>query len=247
MADGSKKAIKDINIGDAVIATDPTTGATNAKPVTALHSNNDHDMTDVAIDGHDGSHSTLHTTQHHPFWDRTEGRWVLAADLVVGHELRTLGGQTATVAAVRNFDGAGNMRDLTVVDIHTYYVLAGTTPVLVHNCGTADPADLKPTHEIWGDSSTKKVASMRNQMRQGAFDWDESGPIFVAKDGEDMYVLDGHHRLAAAKMAGLQEVPIQDVTDQVVNGGFRGYPDMDDVIRSAQSFVGNRFNPYKLR
>ena len=27
------------------------------------------------------------------------------------------------------------MYDLTVDDIHTYYVMAGTTPVLVHNCG----------------------------------------------------------------------------------------------------------------
>jgi len=29
------------------------------------------------------------------------------------------------------------MRNLTVADLHTYYVIAGTTPVLVHNCGDA--------------------------------------------------------------------------------------------------------------
>jgi hypothetical protein len=29
------------------------------------------------------------------------------------------------------------MRDLTVATDHTYYVIAGTTPVLVHNCGDA--------------------------------------------------------------------------------------------------------------
>ncbi len=51
-----------------------------------------------------------------------------------------------------------------------------------------------------------------------------------------MYVLDGHHRLAAAKFAGLDEVPIQDVTDQLNNGGFRGYADTDDVLRSADSY-----------
>ncbi|MCM4085215.1 hypothetical protein LXN57_47610, partial [Actinoplanes sp. TRM88002] len=32
-----------------------------------------------------------------------------------------------------NFTGAKVMRDLTVDTTHTYYVLAGTTPVLVHN------------------------------------------------------------------------------------------------------------------
>jgi hypothetical protein len=88
---------------------------------------------------------------------------------------------------------------------------------------------------------------MRNQMRNGTFDWDESGPISVAKNGDDMYVLDGHHRLAAAKLAGLEEVPIQDVTDQLVSEGFRGYSDMDDVLRSAHTFMGNRLNPHKLR
>ena len=31
------------------------------------------------------------------------------------------------------------MRDLTVDNTHTYYVLAGGTPVLVHNCDGADP------------------------------------------------------------------------------------------------------------
>jgi hypothetical protein len=42
----------------------------------------------------------------------------------------------ATVVAVRNFadDNGRDMRDLTVADVHTYYVVAGTTPVLVHNC-----------------------------------------------------------------------------------------------------------------
>jgi hypothetical protein len=33
------------------------------------------------------------------------------------------------------------MRDLTVDDIHTYYVIAGTKPVLVHNCGE-EPAEV---------------------------------------------------------------------------------------------------------
>ena len=38
-------------------------------------------------------------------------------------------------AAVSSHTGDADMRDLTVADVHTYYVMAGTTPVLVHNCG----------------------------------------------------------------------------------------------------------------
>jgi hypothetical protein len=38
------------------------------------------------------------------------------------------------VTAVKVWTGLKWMRDLTVDDIHTYYVVAGNTPVLVHNC-----------------------------------------------------------------------------------------------------------------
>ena len=88
---------------------------------------------------------------------------------------------------------------------------------------------------------------MRNQMRDGTFDWEASGPISVVKNGDNVYEVDGHHRLDAARRAGLSEVPIQDVTQQLNNGGYLGYRNMDDVVNGANSFVGNRLNPYKLR
>ncbi|WP_328414289.1 HINT domain-containing protein [Micromonospora sp. NBC_00389] len=97
-------------------------------------------------DGTDDSTVTvLYTTQHHPFWDQTNQQWVDAANLTVGHQLRTTDGDTVTVTAVRNHTGAQNMRDLTVADIHTYYVIAGNTPVLVHNC---DPVANKHPDEL---------------------------------------------------------------------------------------------------
>ncbi|GHG78231.1 hypothetical protein GCM10018779_57910 [Streptomyces griseocarneus] len=43
----------------------------------------------------------------------------------------------ARVASERSNGTARNYRDLTVDGLHTYYVLAGAAPVLVHNCGTA--------------------------------------------------------------------------------------------------------------
>ena len=48
-------------------------------------------------------------------------------------------GPSVTVAAVTTVTGTKLMRDLTITDIHTYYVIAGTTPVLVHNCGNGGP------------------------------------------------------------------------------------------------------------
>ncbi|GIL26351.1 ParB-like protein [Actinocatenispora comari] len=65
-------------------------------------------------------------------------------------------------------------------------------------------------------------------MRAGTFDWEQS-PISVVTDGDGtQYVVDGHHRLAAARMAGVDEVRIIDVTDQLNDGGFLGYSDMAD-------------------
>jgi hypothetical protein len=80
--------------------------------------------------------AVLATTQHHPFWDQTTKTWTDATDLQPGvSTLISPDGAVQTVAAVDNFTGAQNMYNLTVADTHTYYVLAGNTPVLVHNCG----------------------------------------------------------------------------------------------------------------
>nr|BFE65696.1 hypothetical protein GCM10020063_102220 [Dactylosporangium thailandense] len=77
--------------------------------------------------------TVLHTTQHHPFWNRTTNTWVNAAELKPGDELKTDDGATVEVTDVKNFTGAKDMRDLTMADVHTYYVLTAGQPVLVHN------------------------------------------------------------------------------------------------------------------
>jgi hypothetical protein len=145
------------------LATDPVRGATGAKPVTALHLNRDTDLTDVHVvvvgggarapngpaqrpgAGAVAATAVVQTTAHHPFWDAAAGRWTDAARLSPG-ESTLLGpdGTTYRVTAVRQHVGARWMHDLTVADTHTYYVLAGKTPVLVHNCETTDLHRVSP-------------------------------------------------------------------------------------------------------
>jgi hypothetical protein len=108
------------------------------------------------------------------------------------------------------------------------------------------PRDLNPTHGISGDSSTKGVRGLRNSMKDGSFDWNKS-PISIVRNEGQSYVVDGHHRLAAAKLAGLDQVAVRDVTGELLNGGFKGYSDMADVLDGVASFMGNRLNPHKLR
>ena len=77
---------------------------------------------------------TLTTTFHHPFYDITQAAFVDAQNLKPGDVLQTPTG-TAEVTTVHLFHANTVTYDLTIGDLHTYYVVAGSTPVLVHNCG----------------------------------------------------------------------------------------------------------------
>jgi RHS repeat-associated protein len=135
MADGTTKPIKEVKKGDTVRTTDPLTGEDEMRVVTATHINRDHNLADLIITDAHGHRTTIHTTESHPFWDDTRQSWVTAAHLHDGDRLRTSGGATHRVVAVVPMLGSQNMYNLTVADDHTYYVLAGNTPVLVHNTG----------------------------------------------------------------------------------------------------------------
>jgi RHS repeat-associated protein len=157
MANGTTKPIGDITIGDSVTTTDPTTGVTSGEPVTLLHLNADHELTDITVNTGTSTEKSLrttgtsqhlqpatggpaiataviHTTANHPFWDNTGRTWTDASDLAVGRStLRDSNGHDHIVLAVHNYSAERYMRNLTVANTHTYYVMAGNTPVLVHN------------------------------------------------------------------------------------------------------------------
>ncbi|MFI1441824.1 polymorphic toxin-type HINT domain-containing protein [Streptomyces fructofermentans] len=80
----------------------------------------------------------LTATDHHPFWSPSANAWVDAADLQAGMVLRAYGGDSVTVSSVRSFSARHETRNLTIDGLHTYYVLAGQVPVLVHNAGGSD-------------------------------------------------------------------------------------------------------------
>ncbi|WP_020124657.1 RHS repeat-associated core domain-containing protein [Streptomyces canus] len=136
MADGKTKPIGDIKSGDKVEAAAPANGKHQGpRTVTATHVNHDYDLVDLKIQLADGKTETLHTTSKHPFWDDTLHTWVPAGQLLAGHALNTADDRHAYVTAITPRPGDRDMYNLTVEELHTYYVLAGDTPVLVHNVG----------------------------------------------------------------------------------------------------------------
>ncbi|MFD7732916.1 polymorphic toxin-type HINT domain-containing protein [Kitasatospora phosalacinea] len=134
MGDGTTRAIETIRTGDTVTATDPTTGQSGPRTVTnTIYTPDDRDFTEITVQGDDGAQHAVTATDHHPFWVESTHTWTDAADVHVGDTLRTDTGATAQIASIRHWTGLEPAYNLTVDGLHTYYVLAGDTPLLVHN------------------------------------------------------------------------------------------------------------------
>ncbi|MGW1201644.1 polymorphic toxin-type HINT domain-containing protein [Streptomyces cyaneofuscatus] len=138
LADGTTKPIEDVKIGDEVLATDPETGETRAEKVTAeIMGDGAKNLVKITIDT-DGDRGTktadITATDGHPFWVPELGKWIDATELQPGQWLRTSAGTHVQITSVKRWTTTATVHNLTVANIHTYYVLAGATPVLVHNC-----------------------------------------------------------------------------------------------------------------
>lgn len=133
MSDGKTKNIEEVKVGDQVTATDPDTGETGARKVTRLVvTDSDKRFNELTLDTRRGPEK-LTATHEHPFWVPSLGQWVAAGSLAPDMTLRTPDGTTVKVRANRSYSKRVRTYNLTVEDLHTYYVLAGDVPVLVHN------------------------------------------------------------------------------------------------------------------
>jgi RHS repeat-associated protein len=142
MADKTTKDIEDVKLGDKVLATDPRTGKTVARKVTRLiRTDGDKYFNRISIATRNGIEK-ITATHEHPFWSPSEGKWVTAGELRAGMTLRTDTGAVVVVTGNSSFTRHARTYNLTVDDLHTYYVLAGETPVLVHNSNCTKPVNL---------------------------------------------------------------------------------------------------------
>jgi len=140
MADGTTKPIEDVKTGDKVLTTDPETGRTTAKTVTAEITgkglkNLVRITLSIEVDGEELT-ATVTATDGHPFWVPQLGAWVDATNLTVGEQLSSSTQAVVRITEVRRWAQLATVHNLTIADIHTYYVVAGATPVLVHNCNS---------------------------------------------------------------------------------------------------------------
>ncbi|MDF5751879.1 polymorphic toxin-type HINT domain-containing protein [Spongiactinospora sp. TRM90649] len=178
LANGTAKPIEKVALGEKVLATDPETGETRAKPVVRqIAGEGDKKLVKITIDtdGDTGSAtSDLVATDGHPIWVQSERAWLKADRLKPGMWLRTSAGTYVQVTATKTSTARQRVHNFTIADINTYYVLTGATPVLVHNC----------------DNLQEYADSLREQFNK------EDGPFFAAKytspSGQTYYGHSGH-------------------------------------------------------
>ncbi|MFD3809233.1 polymorphic toxin-type HINT domain-containing protein, partial [Streptomyces sp. NPDC058619] len=211
MGDRTIRPIEQVTTGDEVLATDPNTGITGSRRVDAtIYTPDDREFTNITLAPNDGGGS-LTATGHHPFWSENARTWKLAADLTPQDTLRTPEGGTAKIGNVRHWTGLAPAYNLTVNDLHTYYVLAGTTSVLVHNTSCGPELNIVEDQfgKKWGKHSKDygahpgdqaarqayrdKIADVRSNhedVRQGPYNPDGGGAddYFFYRKGEDLVI-----------------------------------------------------------
>ncbi|WP_146164358.1 RHS repeat-associated core domain-containing protein [Pseudosporangium ferrugineum] len=130
LADGTSKKFEDLENGDLVLAKDPENGNEGGRLVEQVWVHID-DLYELSVDG-----KRLVTTEDHPYWNAEDRVWEPADELDDGDRLQASDGHRVRVGGlIRGSHRTALAYNLTVQDLHTYYVLAGKTPVLVHNFG----------------------------------------------------------------------------------------------------------------
>lgn len=218
LADGTTRAIEDIRIGDQIAASNPHTRLTATRLVTnTFTTEGDKDFTQITVATEHGP-ATITATDNHPFWLADDQQWKNAGDLRDGDELRIPNGASVAVAEVRDQQGPQRTHDLTVNGLHTYYVLAGATPVLVHNSG--DKCNLNNLTRAQADDiatylgyvKTKKVSAGNTAI------WENK----KTRAGQPRYITfdrTGHNKDAVFKGANFRD-PFQSTKDSARDGTY---------------------------
>ncbi|WP_226962683.1 MULTISPECIES: LamG-like jellyroll fold domain-containing protein [unclassified Streptomyces] len=139
MADGSTKPISEVKVGDYVLTAEPGKKEKEKRKVReVIVTTTDRNYVDILVDTKAGP-KTIQSTKHHQFYEATRNSWTQAGDLKTGQKLQNADARLTTILALTSYEAQRVTYDLSVEGLHTYHVLAGATPILVHNCGNASP------------------------------------------------------------------------------------------------------------
>ncbi|WP_433793449.1 polymorphic toxin-type HINT domain-containing protein [Actinoplanes sp. CA-252034] len=222
LANGRRKPIEQVRVGDQVMASDPATGRTGARSVTATVGGaiGTKRLVDITVDT-DGDAGTgtavISATAHHSFWAPQLRAWVSATALTTGMTVQNAEGDLIEVERVERRTITGAAFNLTVDGFHSYYVGAGAQSVLVHNCGKIDLDD--------------GVAQAHPKSHVGEMDDDDMLELAKKKKGQKHSLLDPKEAQAAVDYA-LNNKRIKARIEAIVKSGAhpRGYTEAMEVV-----------------
>ncbi|MFJ2137099.1 Hint domain-containing protein [Streptomyces sp. NPDC087845] len=192
MADHTTKPISQVKVGDYVLTAEPGKKKKEKHKVKAvIVTKTDRNYVDVVVDTKSGP-KTIQTTKHHQFYESTKDAWTQASDLKAGQKLQNASGGPTVVLDAKAYTAHRTTYDLSIDGLHTYYVLAGATPVLVHNCNV-DPQSA-PGGKNGAAVSIKqvKMALGRADMSVSQYDIVHVPEIRTAGDGLPAYANSPH-------------------------------------------------------
>ncbi len=162
MADGTHRPMRDVHIGDLVLAADTGTADVRPQRVTDTFRHNTAHLVDITV-----SDAILTSTTGHRIY--VDGRgWTTVSDLRTGDRLITPDGSARTVTNLLDRPGLvpREVYDLTVDGLHTFFVRPqseGAADVLVHNCEKlAKDEGIEGAHTI--------AEHVSNAARRGAWE-----------------------------------------------------------------------------
>ncbi len=205
------------------------------KPVTGLFIHEASDVWKIRFDNGE----ELGVTHNHPIYSTTIGDWQFAGMLAIGEEVLTKDGGAKVVSKEKG--QAQQVYNLEVKDYHNFLVNA--SGIVVHNNGLCDflkslfvkYSKWHKTHpDSWLDNS--KVDDIMQKMLNNDPSI-YSQPIFTTTKNGKSYLIDGHHRLKAAKRVKAEhgidiELHHSDINPANINS-VSPYKDIDDLINNS--------------
>ena len=160
----------------------------------------------MTIDG-----ETIETTKEHQFWIEGQG-WTKAKFLKAGDQLRDADGNSLIIDNVEIVSLPENqytlVYNLEVADFHTYYV--ANSNILVHNDCTVKTKEIHFMQDsIKNKTGNHTVLQNAKDLKNGKLKVTDFEPIRVWKDENNKIWSLDHRRLAAFKMAGIEEIPVK--------------------------------------
>ncbi|HEY2516909.1 MAG TPA: RHS repeat-associated core domain-containing protein, partial [Polyangiaceae bacterium] len=219
MADGSTRPIEEVREGDEVLADDPSDASgPEAHKVTEVHRTATYRLFHVEIGVEDGGGEIV-ATGSHPFW--TQRGWVTTEDLSTNDSLADESRRPVAIRTIAIESRDVRTFNLSVEGVHTFFVVAGSTPVLVHN---VDPWDINFTQTSYGPVFTDPRSPWAGRSVGDAIAearlLEELPPgldLRAMRMGDGSWAALNNRTLAVARGANLSDVSVTEVGDEAMN------------------------------